>query len=81
MSEWQPIETAPKSERLIGWFPLPGGTTSHARVHVMYWTNWDGLRGFIPCWNVTGWGAGMDALFKYQPTHWMPLPDPPRSQP
>lgn len=62
MSEWQPIETAPKNgQRILLW----------GLQYVMPVT---GSQYF----EVNGWRIqpGMNAL-KNQPTHWMPLPRPP----
>lgn len=66
MSEWQPIETAPKDGRLIAlyddrvvvgcWNPTLGDG----------WYFWDGSDGELNCW-IPGYG----------PSHWMPLPAPP----
>lgn len=63
MSEWQPIETAPRDgEEFLGWL---GGD---ANVHeICYWSAPD------DCWcNSYGWH--LDAKL----THWMPLPEPPQ---
>ncbi len=67
MSEWQPIETAPKDGSVIllwgrywsdsqGWFPAP-------------------LQGQ---WNRDRWEAVWRYSFGVRPTHWMPLPEPPK---
>lgn len=75
MTEWQPIETAPKDGPkpindeypflLLGWYPdLP-------MWEIIYW--YDG-----PKWQ--GWRDidGSIGIPEYrQPTHWMPLPEPP----
>ena len=67
MSEWQPIETAPKGGELVllsdvGW---PHATRrGGAPVKVGGW--WDER------WNIFG--------ASWKPTHWMPLPEPPLAQ-
>ena len=66
MSEWQPIETAPKdgSEVLVGWLAKPGrhkGWISRVR-------KW---REDI------GWKQDVWRVYETEPTQWMPLPEPP----
>lgn len=69
MSEWQPIETAPRDGTLV-----------------LLW--WDGDFAPVGFWQ-DGWvytmtqarnldGAVIDILLGYEPTHWMPLPEPPK---
>jgi len=62
---WQPIETAPKD----GTYVLVYGYRSHVDgsvMHVVRWTKGD------------GWAADGDDLGEQKPTHWMPLPPPPK---
>jgi hypothetical protein len=70
MSEWQPIETAPKDgRRLI----LHWSTTGY--VDVRYWRpgqeRWWGFPDSDPRYDP-------DLAIKNVPTHWMPLPKPPK---
>jgi hypothetical protein len=67
MSEWQPIETAPKDGRMILVWRDSG-------VHLMRWKA-IGEHGFWDEWHVK-----LKHLSSH-PTHWMPLPDPPSSAP
>lgn len=63
MSEWQPIETAPKEDgcEILGW----DGNS----VQVLEW--WaGGGNPRLACW-MDGHGIS------FEPTHWMPLPEPP----
>lgn len=62
MSEWQPIETAPKGDVLL---LCRRGFDGDWSMHTGYWS--DGGR--------KGWTTG--AMWLDQMTHWMPLPDPP----
>lgn len=63
MSKWQPIETCPKAgERVL--FLAPESDTM-SRVHIGWFNKWD-----EPCWQ----GLAHNPI----PTHWMPLPDPPK---
>ena len=64
MSEWQPIDTAPKDQTCL--VSTPGGA--------VWWATFR-LRGTRTGWR---WEApGLGAL-RWQPTHWMPLPEPPK---
>lgn len=72
MSEWQPIETAPKDgSAILIWQP----------DRSKYWGlgNFDDLRYAIGYWRVAdkigSWGNRNSAVVN--PTHWMPLPAPP----
>ncbi len=68
MSEWQPIETAPKdgTDVLIGWFELPGQKS----MTIVFW------HSFRKAWCNTWTLFSANAVS--QPTHWMPLPEPPQ---
>lgn len=84
--EWQPIETAPKDGQriLIGWWEDPDHESWQARA--AYWED-----AFECAWSeeiednlpVAAWTDDAVASFayeethSYQPTHWMPLPEPP----
>lgn len=66
--QWQPIETAPRD----------GGFCIAAKK-----ANW--VKGFhhfpYPLkqrWNGKKWEADDGKIYYPQPTHWMPLPNPPR---
>jgi hypothetical protein len=62
--EWQPIETAPKDGTwVLGFFPYYG-------VNQMQWH--DGNRKLEHHWMLFG------RLTPTDPTHWMPLPEPPK---
>lgn len=70
MSEiWQPIETAPKDgQYFIGYWPSQGGSAWHKGQYRTHWTGWGG-----GCWEADGLGTALPG-----PTHWMPLPEPPK---
>ncbi len=63
MSHWQPIETAPRGPMILYCYPKDG-------------TQWSvGLAYY----SVSGHWHDSEGIFRrVQPTHWMPLPDPPR---
>lgn len=70
MSEWQPIETAPKDGReLLGvdaegdmGVMFYGMGSGRWLAHAFAWTAYAATRDLVPC----------------EPTHWMPLPEPPK---
>lgn len=67
MSDWQPIETAPKDcSDILGW------AEGWSQVEMIYWDNInDSLAA--PHWANSANGAWTDT----PPTHWMPLPPTP----
>lgn len=73
MSEWQPIEMAPKDGATIAIFCYNGERWNEVFWHrgferwAMRWAGPGGMRGVI--------------IPDGQPTHWMPLPPPPGSDP
>lgn len=64
--KWEPIETAPKDGTVI-WVIQPRN-------------NWIGGYWQYECiWSVCCWYHGYgDGFPEPQPTHWMPLPEPPK---
>ena len=71
MSEWQPIETAPKDRMILGYIPDPPEWSSiYGHVRVILADEFDG--------RLVEWThfAGDDTT-TVVPTHWMPLPEPP----
>jgi hypothetical protein len=66
MGEWQPIETAPKTLDVVLLYEPPHGVGQGHRTL-------DGMR------NANGW-HWVFQVTKHgcEPTHWMPLPHPPR---
>jgi Protein of unknown function (DUF551) len=72
MSEWQPIETAPTMRTILLFAATDIGDDGSVK-------NWRMETGF---WSMghAGWKWGGYELRPYsvQPTHWMPLPEPPK---
>lgn len=72
MSEWKPIESAPKDGRkILLWFSDTWRRPGHARFG--HWlpdvkTKERFVQG--------GWVCGLNRWHNF-PTHWMPLPEPP----
>ena len=64
--DWQPIETAPKDgTHVLGYGPMDDGTYW---MEDLYWYE------SMEAWPITFMhGHG-------EPTHWMPLPEPPESE-
>ena len=75
MSAWQPIETAPKdSKARLVWVP------ENLCIFCVSWTNGNvgpGDEGDPPGWVIFG-GGYRSYLRDGRPTHWMPLPEPPK---
>lgn len=67
MTEWQPIDTAPKGVEVLVYGRLKDGSGSYQQVCRYYKTHKHGYK-----WSVE-W---MDNCLA--PTHWMPLPEPPK---
>lgn len=69
MSEWQPIETAPKDgTTILAFYPSLTGYTARQDVAPIHWSEWgNGV------WENATSGGKPSSL----PTHWMPLPEPP----
>lgn len=73
MSDWQPIETAPKDGTDILVTVGTGG-----RCHVVAWLDEHGEPSAeYGWWRVDDNKHGPYSLRGASPTHWMPLPDPP----
>ena len=76
MAEWQPIETAPRNEeRPILAFDADYGIVT---VKWRFDERWGGVWGsedYIQDGSIYD-----DALIARNPTHWMPLPDPPETK-
>jgi hypothetical protein len=76
MTEWQPIETAPKEPRsgehgptILLW--LADNSMEPYRVNVGFWDY------LFDDWGRANPAEG-DSTFWVKPTHWMPLPEPPK---
>lgn len=91
MSEWQPIETAPKDGTRILIF-VPGNAAEFEHYDGIHAARFEAEmmhpetktgRGILPELNgmwVAGGELWSDSVLEFayeQPTHWMPLPEPP----
>lgn len=68
MSEWQPIETAPRDGTAI--------LVTDGQTQRVAWTQHPAEHGNVAAWTyyITRSGAYVVIM---NPTHWMPLPSPP----
>jgi hypothetical protein len=77
MSEWQPIETAPKDGTRIllggGWYDDEAG----GPVRVSMVARWAQLNRGTHGWLIAEREGGYNNVTYDDPTHWMPVPDPP----
>lgn len=72
MSEWQPIETAPKDGTPLLIF---SPDSIKPNVFICIWTDWTDENDTVIEGNWTD--LGNEQEFGATPTHWQPLPDPP----
>ena len=68
MTEWQPIETAPKDGSAILSWPTGSMFKDDTFSYVVRWCGWR------ECWIE----AAGEEYQGFEPTHWMPLPPPPK---
>lgn len=85
---WQPIKTAPKNDKLVLLWARELGLTPKQPMGItigMYDPDFKNTGSTLGGENYTGWrtiiGWGDEYSMVYPdlvPTHWMPLPDPPK---
>lgn len=72
MSMWQPIETAPKDGTKV-YLHIPGRREPFLSSYADYWDCWLNRYGNGPEYQHSVPG------YKYvEPTHWFPMPEPPK---
>lgn len=81
MSEWQPIDTAPKDGTVVDVWS-DGQRYADARFDVPGDPDCEPDGSVAPTWVHLDWHTTYD-VWEYfeivpQPTHWMPLPEPPK---
>lgn len=81
MANWQPIETAPVMKTILLWAATDianDGKVRNWRMETGFyhegWKGADSQRDYSP-WN---WGGSHVPPWGTLPTHWMPLPEPPK---
>ena len=79
MSEWQPIETCPEMRNVLLFAVTDvaeDGTVRNWKMETGYKRDEQcSLNESETCWR---WGEFRVMIWDAQPTHWMPLPEPPR---
>lgn len=87
MTEWQPIETAPAQHGLTALLYVPGlndwqRPKELPRIVVGYLDieGWDGGAWISDVADIEGYESTGDYIVHnpVHPTHWMPLPEPPK---
>ena len=77
---WQPIETAPKDGR---WILLYANNRQFEKyrcsIAVAKWHTWNGYGADEIGWYVSDENCHEFTREVHDPTHWMPLPEPPQS--
>ena len=73
--EWQPIETAPKDEVILLYRP---DAIKWAKVAPGKWEPQEHYTRPSPYWEICLHIGGAYESRKWPPTHWMPLPEPPK---
>lgn len=69
MTEWKPIETAPKDQFVLLAVPDDGEMEAFVAM-----AKWQGLGWY----GVDDFGLTFNPVGEPQPTHWMPIPQPPK---
>ncbi len=78
MSEWQPIETAPKDGTWILIYGSVDDEGERRKISVAQYTNY--LNGGETDWHWQfAWYDGGYCGLVDEATHWMPLPEPPKN--
>ncbi len=77
MDEWKPIETAPLNESVLIFIPNP--VAEHYGPAIYRGLCIKAASGAGVVWKVTGLHFGSDCGGNNWPSHWMPLPDPPKA--
>ena len=80
-SPWQPIETAPKDGSMVLLLEFTNLDDYNTQVSVGLWTDLHAGHVVNDEMVWADWAAGLnedDEWSALNPTHWMPLPEPPR---
>lgn len=76
---WQPIETAPVNQSVLVYIPNAEhyGEGIYRAIWIESNYEWLSPEQYPRHWQTTGLHCGRDCCSQL-PTHWMPLPEPPR---
>lgn len=81
MTQWQPIETAPKDGKKV--LIVANGVIYAAWWNSEFENQWDEETSeyrYVGAWTDDAVESfGYETVASYEPTHWMPLPDPPEA--
>ena len=77
--EWQPIETAPKNERIFVYGYQINGQAAPGGPYRYYFSTVGELNDFNECEDLLRPECCVVQGYVETPTHWMPRPDPPVS--
>lgn len=80
MSDWRPIDTLPEGESVLLWFPHGEKGIGGMECAMVFFGDTQSPTG-MSFWTHGGPNSGSDWEPRdgEKPTHWMPLPPPPRS--
>ena len=77
MTEWKPIETAPKDgTHILAYGKVVPDADDDEVITAVYWDSSCILCHYWALVAVFSWVEGDD----FYPTHWMPLPNPPKEK-
>jgi hypothetical protein len=74
--EWRPMSIEPPVNQSVLIY-IPNAEHYGEGIYRAIWVESDWHPDKPRHWQTTGLHHGRDCLGDYQPTHWMPLPDPP----
>jgi hypothetical protein len=76
--EWHPIETAPKDGTpVLGYRDVDGVMATVTWIQSITYGEWAGSWGLVLLKDMASFSAHSE-IDMWWPTHWMPLPDPPK---
>lgn len=78
MANWRPIESAPRDGTYVDLWVVGDDLPQDPLISRVVGC-WRRSSSFVDPEQAEGWHVGVSALSRrYEATHWMPLPEPPR---